>query len=280
MSNNNNNNESPKTPCNSSTCPSISQFADNNDDILTSQNRSVSKKNSPICNTQMCPNASARQTNYQRMEDDHNSNLLPAAINKISKVGYNNIPEIRVNSELMEEIPQTTSIKPQPQQNQNLRFLTIPERPSNNFSDVTPPNFPIYKDDKLSNQSSKENYSREFRSRIPKRTSTPKLFPSEQEKSNKVILNAKNDSINMLNVVISSVMLLASDKDVPPNYRLCSTKYLQLIRDNLSQSPPNVKKILKLLNPAPIVVAEKQPTIQRGNISCSCPKQPIVQRYK
>lgn len=316
---NNNNSQVPSKntsilSCNIETCQNLPQLRVNNqpleDDYFTPPQRNYNQSQVPLeksllfCDTNTCQNIPPRRGHNQRLEEDNitfpqssrnqNPNLLsvpeesPDQLSDFSPPEYvpkgneNNIPELRVNYELVEDeaysVSPTASIR-HPPQNQNPKFLTVPLRNPNQMSDLTPPNFPIYRDNRISNQTSKTNYSREFRSRIPKRTSTPKIFPSAEERTNSFIINAKNDSINMLSVAISTIMLLASDNEIPDNYRLCTTKYLQLIRNNCAQSPPNVKKILKLLQPSHFVT-EPQPMTQRGGVNCSCPKKVIVSRYK
>lgn len=73
------------------------------------------------------------------------------------------------------------------------------------------------------------------------------LEPIYMKYSTKEDLSAKSDSINMLSVVISTVMLLAAKKQIPQNYITWTLKYLKCIRNKQGQYPPNIKKIQKML---------------------------------
>lgn len=84
-----------------------------------------------------------------------------------------------------------------------------------------------------------EKPSRDFRiqTALDESTSIPSLEPA--------IPNPLNDSVYMLGVTISNLIMMATNKsDIPEDYCDWTVKYLECIRDDFGNHPPNVQGIL------------------------------------
>lgn len=58
------------------------------------------------------------------------------------------------------------------------------------------------------------------------------------------LYNPFNDSVSMLSIVISTVLLMATDSKIPCVHVDLTQKYLNCIRDEYGNHPPNVQGIL------------------------------------
>lgn len=86
--------------------------------------------------------------------------------------------------------------------------------------------------------------SREFRLRRAIEETDWELTAVDETDTVVGISNVMHDTINMLAVSISCVMMMAADIKVPEDYLVWAQSYLQCIKDDEGLNPPNIQGII------------------------------------
>lgn len=114
------------------------------------------------------------------------------------------------------------------------------------------------------NNAGAANTSREFRLRRAIEETDWELTAVDETDTVVGISSQLHDTINMLAVTVSCVMLMAADLKVPEDYLVWSQNYLQCIKDDEGTNPPNVQgllsEIIKRQDPSYTPGATPKPT--------------------